>query len=132
MGTKPKVLIVDDEESLRFLYSEELKEEGYDPIPAKNGKEAMQILKNTKPDIIVLDIIMPVMDGIETLGRIIGVYKDIPIVLHSSYSHYKDDFMSWAADAYLKKSPDLKELKGTIRNLLIKRKKKDLTQSLIS
>jgi DNA-binding response OmpR family regulator len=132
MEPKPKVLIVDDEESLRFLYLEELKEEGYDPIPAKNGKEAMQILKNTKPDLIVLDIIMPVMDGIETLGRIIGMYKDIPIVLHSSYSHYKDDFMSWAADAYLTKSPDLKELKGTIRNLLIKRKKKDLTQSLIS
>jgi two-component system, response regulator, stage 0 sporulation protein F len=132
METKPRVLIVDDEDSLRFLYSEELREEGYDPIPAKNGKEALQILKNTKPDLVVIDIIMPVMDGMETSGRIIGQYRDLPIILHFSYPHYKEDFMSWAADAYLTKSPDLKELKRTIRNLLIKRRKKDWTQSFVS
>jgi DNA-binding response OmpR family regulator len=132
MESKAKVLIVDDEESLRFLYAEALREEGYEPILAKNGKEAIGILKNLKPDLVVLDIVMPMMDGMETLGRIIGQYKDIPIVLHSSYSHYKDDFMSWAADAYLTKSPDLKELKRTIRNLLVKGKKKELTQSLVS
>jgi DNA-binding response OmpR family regulator len=66
------------------------------------------------------------------LGRIIGRYRDLPIILHSSYPCYKEDFMSWAADAYLTKSPDLKELKRTIRNLLIKGKKKDRTQSLVS
>jgi CheY-like chemotaxis protein len=71
-----------------------LKEEGYEPITAKNGKEAMQILRKFKPDLIVLDIIMPVMDGMEALGRIIGKHKDIPIILYSSYPHYKDDFMS--------------------------------------
>jgi CheY-like chemotaxis protein len=57
METKPKVHIVDDKEILRFLYSEELREEGYDPIQAKNGKEAIQILKSRKPDLIGLDII---------------------------------------------------------------------------
>jgi DNA-binding response OmpR family regulator len=100
-----------------------LKEEGYEPITAKNGKEAMQILRKFKPDLIVLDIIMPVMDGMEALGRIIGKHKDIPIILYSSYPHYRDDFMSWMADAYLTKSSDLTELKETIKNLLAKKRK---------
>jgi two-component system response regulator (stage 0 sporulation protein F) len=120
---KVKILIVEDNASQRLLYSEELKEEGYEPITAKNGKEAMQILKKIKPDLITLDIIMPVMDGMEALGRIIGKHKDIPIILYSSYPHYKDDFMSWMADAYLTKSSDLTELKETIKILLEKKRK---------
>jgi two-component system response regulator (stage 0 sporulation protein F) len=118
-----KILIVEDDENQRLLYSEELKEEGYEPITAGNGKEAMQILKKIKPDLIVLDIVMPVMDGMEALGRMIGKHKDVPIILYSSYPHYREDFMSWAADAYLVKSSDLTELKETIKNLLEKRRK---------
>ena len=79
------VLIVDDEESLRFLYAEELREEGFEPIVAENGKEAVRILEKFRPDLVILDIVMPVMDGMETLGRIISQYKDLPIILHSSY-----------------------------------------------
>jgi len=123
MEPKPKILIVEDDASQRLLYSEELREEGYEPITAKNGKEAMQMLKKIKPDLIVLDIVMPVMDGMEALGRIIGKHKDIPIILYSSYPHYKDDFMSWMADAYLTKSSDLTELKETIKDLLEKKRK---------
>jgi two-component system response regulator (stage 0 sporulation protein F) len=123
MPVKPKILIVEDDASQRLLYSEELKEENYEPITAKNGREAMQVLKKIEPNLIVLDIIMPVMDGMEALGRIIRKHKDIPIILYSSYPHYRDDFMSWMADAYLTKSSDLTELKETIRNLLEKKKK---------
>jgi len=120
MGPRAKILIVEDDESQRFLYSEELREEGYDPVLAKNGKEAIQVLKTLKPDLIVLDIVMPIMDGMEALGRIISQHKDIPVVLYSSYSNYKQDFMSWAADAYLTKSSDLTELKRVIKSLLTK------------
>jgi DNA-binding response OmpR family regulator len=123
MEARARVLIVEDDENQRLLYSEELKEEGYLPILAKNGKEAIRILKDFRPDLVVLDIVMPVMDGMEALGRIIGKYKDIPIILHSFYPHYRDDFMSWAADAYLIKSSDLTELKKTIKNLLEKKRK---------
>jgi two-component system response regulator (stage 0 sporulation protein F) len=123
MGIGEKILIVEDDENQRLLYSEELREEGYEPITAKNGKEAMQILKKIKPDLIVLDIVMPVMDGMEALGRIIGKHKDVPIILYSSYPHYREDFMSWASDAYLVKSSDLTELKEIIKNLLEKKRK---------
>jgi len=118
MEPRPKILIVEDDESQRFLYSEELKEEGYDPILAKNGKEAMQFLRTMKPDLVVLDIVMPVMDGMEALGRMIGRYRDVPIILHTSYPQYKEDFMSWAADAYVNKSSDLTDLKRVIGDLL--------------
>jgi len=118
MDPSAKILIVEDDESQRSLYSEELKEEGYDPVLAKNGKEAIQVLKTLKPDLIVLDIVMPVMDGMEALGRMIGQYKDVPIILHTSYPHYREDFMSWAADAYVNKSSDLTDLKRVIGDLL--------------
>jgi len=127
MGLRAKILIVEDDESQRFLYSEELKEESYEPITAKNGKEAIRMLKDLKPDLIILDIVMPVMDGMETLGRIIGQYKDLPVILFSSYPHYREDFMSWAADAFLTKSSDLTELKQAVRNLLEKKREKKYT-----
>ena len=116
-----KILIVEDEEGLRLLYEEELKAEGYDVVSAKNGRESIRQLEEAKPDLIILDIVMPVMDGMETLGRIVGKERKIPIILNTSYSGYRQDFMSWAADAYVTKSSDLTELKNKIRELLEKR-----------
>ena len=69
---KKKILVVEDEESLRLLYEEELKGEGYDILTAKNGREAIRQLETGKPDLIILDIVMPVMDGMEALGRIVS------------------------------------------------------------
>ncbi len=117
---KKKILIVEDEEGLRLLYEEELKSEGYDVLSARNGKEAIQLLENDRPDLIILDIVMPVMDGMETLGRIVGKEKKIPIILNTSYAGYREDFMTWAADAYVTKSVDLDELKRKVKELLAK------------
>jgi two-component system response regulator (stage 0 sporulation protein F) len=115
-----KILVVEDEEGLRLLYEEELKVEGYEVLTARNGKEAIEQLEKGKPDLIILDIVMPVMDGIEALGRIVGKDRKIPIILNSSYPGYRQDFMSWAADAYITKSIDLGELKNKVRELLEK------------
>ena len=115
---KKKILIVEDEEPLRFLYEEELKEEGYEVLTACNGKEALSRMDAGKPDLIVLDIVMPVMDGMEALGRIVGKDGKTPIILNTSYPEYRQDFMSWAADANVMKSVDLGELKAKICELL--------------
>ncbi len=120
---KKKVLVVEDEESLRLLYEEELKAEGYDILTARNGREAIRQSEMGKPDLIILDIVMPVMDGMETLGRIVSKERKIPIILNTSYSGYQQDFMSWAADAYVTKSHDLSGLKKKIRELLEKKGK---------
>ncbi len=106
-----KILVVDDEESIRFLFKEELEEEGFRVEVASNGKEALEMLPELRPDLVTLDIRMPVMDGIETLKR-------IPIVLCSAYGEYKQDLTTWASNAYVVKCADLTDLKVTIRRLL--------------
>ena len=119
---KKRILVVEDEEGLRLLYEEELKAEGYEVITAQNGMEAIQQLEEGKPDLIILDIVMPVMDGMEALGRIVGKERKVPIILNTSYPGYRQDFMSWAADAYVTKSADLRELKDRVKELLKKGK----------
>ena len=65
-----KILVVDDEENIRFLYKEELEEEGFIVELAKSGEEALEKLSLFRPDLITLDIKMPGMGGIEVLKRI--------------------------------------------------------------
>ena len=119
---KKKILIVDDDEGLRSLYEEELREEGYEVVTARDGKEALLKLEKERPDLVILDIVMPQMDGMEALGQIMGRERNVPIIIHTSYPGYREDFMSWAADAYVTKSDDLSELKKKIRELLGKGK----------
>ena len=113
-----KILIVDDEENIRFLYKTELEEEGFMVELAKNGEEALEKLPLFKPDLITLDIKMPGMNGIETLKRIRETERHLPIIMCSAYGEYKQDFTTWASDAYVVKCADLTELKTTIRKLL--------------
>ena len=61
---------------------------------------------------------MPKMSGIESIGKILSKHKKIPIIINTAYSSYKDEFMSWSADAYIIKSSDLKELKDKIKELI--------------
>ncbi len=116
------LLIVDDEANQRRLYQEELSDEGYTIKLAENGKEALESIAVMPPDLVVLDIRMPVMDGLEALGKIIGKERNIPVIIHSAYSSYKDDFISWAADDFVVKSADLTGLKKKIRELLERKK----------
>ena len=113
-----RILIVDDDENISALYEEELREEDYEVAVASNGKESIEMLKTFSPDLIVMDIRMPEMDGIEALGKIIAMHKNIPIILNSAYSSYRDDFRSWGADAYVVKSSDTGILKEKIKEVL--------------
>jgi len=113
-----KILVVDDEENIRLLYKEELEEEGFIVELAKSGEEALEKLSLFQPDLIILDIKMPGIGGLETLNRIRGIDRDLPIVLCSAYGEYKQDFTTWASDAYVVKSADLTELKSAIRKFL--------------
>jgi two-component system, response regulator, stage 0 sporulation protein F len=118
-----KILIVEDEQHQRELYSMELQEEGYQVDQASNGKEAVELVKGNKYDLVVLDIRMPEMDGIEALGKILSRDKKIPIIIYTAYSNYKSNFMTWTADAYITKSSNLQELKEKIAEILAARSK---------
>ena len=115
-----KILLVENEEAQRLLYEQELNEEGYLVIWARNGKEALKHLEELPCDLVVLDIVMPGMDGIEMLAKIVSRYKKMPVILHTAYAHYQNDFMTWLADAYVVKSSDLSTLKKTVKELLRK------------
>ncbi|MCX8117756.1 MAG: response regulator [Desulfobacterota bacterium] len=113
-----KILVVDDEESIRLLYKEELEDEGFIVEVAKDGLEALQQIPLFKPDLITLDIKMPGLNGIETLKRIREIERHVPVVMCSAYGEYKQDLTTWASDAYVVKCADLTDLKNTIRRLL--------------
>jgi len=113
-----KLLVVDDDKNLRLLYEQELSDDGHLVTLAGGGPEALEYLKTNRPDLIVLDISMPGMDGIEALGKILAKDKTMPVILNTAYSTYKDNFMTWSADAYVVKSGDLTELKSKIRDVL--------------
>lgn len=112
------VLVADDELSIRKLYQRELGREGYNVIFATNAQEAIKLARESNPDLVILDIRMPGMDGIEAMGRILEDRNDLPVIINTAYSSYKDSFLSWSADAYVTKSSDLTELKDTVRSLL--------------
>ncbi len=112
------ILVVDDEEHQRKLYTQEFEADGYKVIDAENGRVALEKAASERPDIVILDICMPGMDGIEALGRILSADYRIPVVLNTAYGGYRENFMSWAADAYVVKSADLTELKRTVRDIL--------------
>jgi len=113
-----RLLVVDDDKNLRLLYEQELQEEGHEVVLAGSGPEALDYLKSKRPDLIILDISMPGIDGIEALGKILARDKTMPVILNTAYSTYKDNFMTWSADAYVVKQGDLTELKAKIKDVL--------------
>ncbi|MDZ7642532.1 MAG: response regulator [Desulfurivibrio sp.] len=113
-----KILLVDDEESIHLLYREELEEEGYEVESAISGDEALEKLDVVKPDLIILDINMPGMNGIEALRRIKEINPDIPVILCTAYQEFKQDLASWASEEYIVKSSDLSELKAAVKKYL--------------
>jgi CheY-like chemotaxis protein len=113
-----KVLIIDDEKHIRVLYSEVLQEEGYEVAVAADGKDIIERLEREKPDVIVLDIKMIDINGLDVLQEIRNKYYNLPVILCSAYGNYKVDIKSIAADAYVVKSSDLTELKKKINQVL--------------
>lgn len=116
-----KLLIVDDEANIRLLYSAELADEGYEVETAANISEALEKLENHSFDLALLDIKLKNESGIELLQKIVKERHDMPVILCSAFSSYKDDFSAWLADSYVVKSGDLTELKEEVKRVLDKK-----------
>ncbi|OGQ94704.1 MAG: two-component system response regulator [Deltaproteobacteria bacterium RIFOXYD12_FULL_57_12] len=113
-----KILLVDDEEGIHLLYREELEEEGYEVHSALRGADALEKLKIISPDLVILDINMPDMNGIEVLRRMKEINPRLPVILSTAYHEYKQDLGAWASDDYIVKSADLSDLKAAVRRFL--------------
>ena len=80
-----KVLVVDDEADFRQVMTVWLESKGYSVITASNGKDAIQMVRKDKPNIVFLDLRMPIMDGSDTIKGIRRFNKDVPIIIISAY-----------------------------------------------
>ncbi len=116
-----KVLIVDDEPHLRLLYETELRRVGFETMTAENAVQGLEFVETMKPDLVILDIRMAGMDGIEAMQRIMERDQRVPVILNTAFSSYKDNYLTWAADAYLTKSSDVTELVETVQRVLDKK-----------
>ncbi len=116
-----RILVVDDEESIRLLYGEELAEEGHDVVTAASAVEAAERLAGNDFDLVVLDIKLKNESGLDLLQKIVKERHEMPVILCTAFSCYKDDFSAWLADGYVVKSSDLTELKDEIARVLAKK-----------
>jgi len=118
-----RLLVVDDEQDICRLFAAELEDEGYQVETAGSAAAAADLLTSREFDLVVLDIQMPGESGLQTLQEIVRDKPDLPVILCTAYSCYKDDFSSWLADGYVVKSSDTSELKSEIARVLDKRRK---------
>ena len=114
-----KILVVDDEELLVKGIRFNLQNEGYEVITGSNGLEALNQAQSQTPDLIVLDVMMPEMDGLTACGKI-REFSNVPIILLTAKADDMDKLMGFenGADDYLTKPFNILELKARIRALL--------------
>lgn len=119
MGT---VLVVEDSVAQREMITELLRKSGLDVTVASDGEEALAAIQGKMPDLVVLDIVMPKMNGYEVCRRIKAdpITQDVPVVMCSSKGEEFDRYwgMKQGADAYIAKPFQPTELIGTVKQLL--------------
>jgi DNA-binding response OmpR family regulator len=114
-GKMNPILVVEDEPYLRNLYTDELLDAGFSVCPVASGQEAIDCAKAQRPQLIVLDIMLPDINGLRVLEEIKAYDKTIPIIINSAFAIYKANFLSWMADDYVIKSSDISELMNKIK-----------------
>ena len=114
-----KILVVDDEALLVKGIRFNLKSDGYEVITGSNGQEAVELTKSESPDLVVLDVMMPIMDGLTACGKI-REFSDVPIILLTAKADDMDKLIGFdhGADDYLTKPFNILELKALIRAML--------------
>ena len=107
-----KVLIVDDEAEVRRLLQEFLSLRGYDVVLAGSGMEALEAVEGQKPDLVLLDVAMPEMDGVETLGRIVALEPALPVIMVTANTDISvtSKLLAMGAVDYIPKPFDLEYL----------------------
>ncbi|MBM7662435.1 two-component system response regulator (stage 0 sporulation protein F) [Bacillus mesophilus] len=117
---KEKILIVDDQFGIRILLNEVFQKEGYDTFQAANGYQALEIVDKHSPDLVLLDMKIPGMDGIEILKRMKAVDQDIRVIIMTAYGEL--DMIQEAKDlgaiTHFAKPFDIDEIREAVKKHL--------------
>ena len=115
---KLKVLLVDDEQEFVETLADRLKMRDLEATTARNGEEALSVVKREEPDVILLDLKMPGIDGIEVLRRVKKAYPNVQVIMLTGHGSEKDEeaARSLGAFDYIQKPVDLDALVPRIRN----------------
>ncbi len=116
-----KVLLVEDEPAIRKILSIKLRVSGYDVIIAQDGEEALRLAGRAAPDIVLLDILLPILDGFQVLEQLRS-RSDIPVVAFSAKPENAQRAMSLGANDFLSKPFDVDDVLVTIERALDHRK----------
>ena len=109
------VLFIDDDESIRFLVQEELSLDGHRVRVADDGWLGLRAVEDARPDVVIVDIRMPGLGGLEVLKRLKATHPELPVFLFTAFSDFRDEALGLGADGYFIKSPDMSRLKQAIR-----------------
>jgi len=118
---KKKILVVDDDPAMVRLISQILTGERYEVLESNNGQDALRLLYNYKPDLVLLDVVMPTMDGWQTCSRIRDISAAIPIIMLTGKRKTEDDVvrgLDYGADDYLIKPVGNRELAARVQAML--------------
>ena len=114
------VLVAEDEQASRFLYLEELSEEGYEVLTAENGFQALGFLEDRKVDLLITDVKMPDMHALEMIPKVREEHPDLPIIVASAFKGMEDDFTlkEFNVSAFYAKPVNMDALKIQVKYLL--------------
>ena len=126
-----RLLIVDDEEKIREMLGKYASHEGYETVLASDGKEALELFRNGDFDLVILDVMMPEMDGYETLKRMKEI-RDVPCIFLTALGQEYDRIYGFdiGAEDYVTKPFSLKELMMRIK-VILKRENRDSSRIVV-
>ncbi len=115
---KQKLLIIEDDKNMRNLLRLEFFDEGYHVMTATDANNVFDILSRCQFDLIMLDLKMPGMNGIEALAKIKERNRFLPVLIHSGYCQCEKRLLAWPAVEYIVKSGNLNPLKKKVKKQL--------------
>jgi len=120
MEKKVKILVVDDDETVLDFLKEVVESQGYTFLRAASGKEAIDKIKEGRPNLVVLDIVMPGLDGLEVLRLIRNEDKNLPVVMLTAYGTNErvKEAMKLNVSGFIPKGASVKEATSKIRTVL--------------
>ena len=114
----PSILLVDPNPSTRDCTCRTLSAEGWAVRCHGSGRQAYEEIMAAPPDLVVQEISLPDLDGLELLARVAGRHPSVPVIIYTGNQSQKDNFLTWMAEAYVVRRPDAGPLLRAVRRVL--------------